>query len=80
MATTPTKKPYKRDRKVKTVKPVAVMDVDELDRIITCFSMLIGKDKESAQTKININANARKIQAELRNYRRRMTEYYQLAD
>lgn len=74
------KKPYKRERKVKTVKPVAVLDIDELDKIVTAISMLIGKDKESAQTKINVNSNARKVLSELRNYRRRMTEYYQLAD
>jgi len=76
----PAKKPYKRERKVKTVKPVAVLDIDELDKIVTAISMLIGKDKETAQTKINVNSNARKVLNELKNYRRRMTEYYQLAD
>ena len=74
------KKPYKRERKVKTVNPVAVLDIDEFDKIMTAISMLIGKDKETAQTKININTNARKVLADLKNYRRRMTEWYKLAE
>jgi hypothetical protein len=74
------KRPAKKERKLKTVSPVAVFDVDELDKIITAFSMLINKENETAQTRLNINANARKLQAELKNYRRSMTQYYKLAD
>jgi hypothetical protein len=74
------KKPVKRERKIKTATPVAVLDVNELDKIITALSMLINKEQETAQTRININSNARKLQSELKNYRRRMTEYYKLAD
>jgi hypothetical protein len=73
-------KPAKKERKVKTVTPVAVFDIVELDKIITCLTMLINKDHETAQTRININSNARKIQADLKNYRRQATEYYKLAD
>jgi hypothetical protein len=73
-------KPVKKERKVKTATPVAVFDIDELDKIITAFSMLINKENETAQTRININHNARKLQSDLKNYRRRMTEYYKLAD
>lgn len=80
MAVPTSKKPYKRERKVKTVKPVAVLDIDEFDKIMTAMSMLIGKDNETVQTKININSNARKVLADLKNYRRRMTEWYKLAD
>jgi hypothetical protein len=75
-----TKKAPKRERKLKTVKPVAVLDIDELDKIITAFSMLMNKENETAQSRININHNAKKLQAELKKYRRHMTEYYKLAD
>lgn len=74
------KKYAKNERKIKTVTPVAVLDIDELDRILTAFAMLINKEQETPQTRININANARKLQADLRNYRRSLTEYYKLAD
>lgn len=67
-----------KERKVRTIKPVAVLDVDELDRIITCITMLMGKEKETAQTKLQINHNAKKIQGELKTYRRALTEYYKI--
>lgn len=76
----PLSKTSKKERKVKTVTPVAVFDIVELDKIITCLTMLINKEQETAQTRININSNARKMQADLKNYRRRATEYYKLAD
>lgn len=76
----PVSKSTKKERKIKTVTPVAVFDIVELDKIITCLTMLINKESETAQTRININHNARKLQAELKNYRRRTTEYYKLAD
>lgn len=76
----PASKSAKKERKIKTVTPVAVFDIVELDKIITCLTMLINKESETAQTRININHNARKLQSELKNYRRRTTEYYKLAD
>lgn len=80
MATPASKKPAKKERKVKTVKPVAVFDIDELDRIMNAITMLINKEHETDQTRININHNAKKLHTDLRNYKRRMTEYYKLAD
>lgn len=80
MAAPAVKKPYKRERKVKTVEPVAVLGIEAYERIMTTMTMLIGKDNETAQTRININFNAKKVLAEMRVYRRRMTEYYRLPD
>jgi hypothetical protein len=65
-------------KKVKTIVPVAVLNIDELDRVVTCISMLINKDSETAQTKININKNSKKVLTELLNYRRSLTEYYKI--
>lgn len=79
MPTSP-KKTTRKERKLKTVSPVAVLDIDELDRILNALGMLINKEQETAQTRININHNAKKLQADLRNYRRHMTQYYKLAD
>ncbi len=79
MANTPSKS-TKKERKVKTVTPVAVMDITELDKILNALGLLINMEHETAQTRVNIKANARKLQAEIRNYRRRATEYYKLAD
>lgn len=70
----------KKERKVKTVTPVAVFDISELDKILNALGMLINMENETAQTRVNIKANARKLQADLRNYRRSATEYYKLVD
>ncbi|GGH42928.1 hypothetical protein GCM10007423_39920 [Dyadobacter endophyticus] len=77
---TPSKKSAKKERKVKTVTPVAVFDISELDKILNSLGMLINMENETPQTRVNIKANARKLQADLRGYRRRATEYYKLAD
>jgi len=69
-----------KERKVRTIKPVAVLDIDELDRIITSFTMLMSKERETEQTRLKINHNAKKIQSELKTYRRALTEYYKIAD
>ena len=78
---TSVKKKYaKNERRVKTVTPVAVFDIDELDRILNALGMLIGMENQTSQTRVNIKANARNLQADLRNYRRSLTEYFKLAD
>lgn len=79
MSSVRTKGP-KKERKVKTVTPVAVFDIGELDKILNALGMLINMENETPQTRVNIKANARKLQADLRNYRRSATEYYKLAD
>jgi hypothetical protein len=68
----------KKERMIKTVKPVAVLDIDEFDNILTTLTMLINKESETSQTRININHNAKQLRAELKTYRRRLTEYYKI--
>ena len=80
MATPTSKKSAKKERKVKTVTPVAVFDIAELDKILNALNMLINMERETVQTRTNIKSNARKLAADIRNYRRRATEYYKLAD
>lgn len=74
------KKPAKKQRKIRTVAPVAVLDKSELERIMNCISMLINKENETPQTRININANARKLQIDLGGYRKALCEYFRLPE
>lgn len=80
MANPTSKSRPKKERKVKTVTPVAVMDISELDKVLNCISMLMNMENLTPQGRVNVKANARSLQGELRNYRRRATEYYKLAD
>lgn len=79
--TKPKRKPRSNsNRLVKTTIPVAVFDIEELDKMITCLTMLIGKEKEDGLAKIAINANAIKMRDDLKIYRRNATEYFKLAE